>query len=73
MLNVAIFLVVLGVAMMLGGSYDRWLFKDGKDEPRETISGGFYLGGLWNRRSGFVVFVVGLFAVVIAIVWEILT
>lgn len=73
MLNLVIFLVVLGLAMMLAGAYDRWLFREGKHERRDTISGGFYLGGVWNRRIGFVVFVVGLFGLVIAAVYEIAT
>ena len=73
MLTVAVLVVALGVASLLAGCYGTWLFREGRGAPRDTISGGFYLGGTWNRRIGLVLLIAGLPMLVTAIAWEIVT
>lgn len=68
MLSVGLTLVVLGAALVLGGRYVRWMFRDGQSEPRDTITGGYWLGALWVGRIGRALLALGLMVLFLDVV-----
>lgn len=59
MLTFGLILIVLGLAVVLGGRYAMWVFRDGRDQPPATISGGFLVGATWAVRLGVIAAAVG--------------